>query len=129
MYRHCPSANRVSNARDDLPEPGTPVATVSRSCGISTEMFLRLFCRAPSMRRAGGCDIRAVLLRWVVYWRCYHGVQMSDTIHVLVVDDDTNVRGLLVAVLSPSSFTGAGAALGSKAMARLARAECDEAVL
>src|SRR6266699_2914064 len=86
MYRHCPSANRVSNASDDLPDPETPVTTVSRSWGISTEMFLRLFCRAPSMRRAGGCDIRAVLLRWVVYWRCYHGVQMPDTIHVALVD-------------------------------------------
>src|SRR2546425_685280 len=129
MYRHCPSANRVSNASDDLPEPETPVTTVSRSCGISTEMFLRLFCRAPSMRRAGGCDIRAVLLRWVVYWRCYHGVQMSDTIHVLVVDDDTNVRGLLVAVLSRSPFTVVDAGSGGEAMAHLAREEFDVALV
>src|SRR5205809_6499560 len=121
MYRHCPSANRVSNASDDLPDPETPVTTVSRSWGISTEMFLRLFCRAPSMRRAGGCDIRAVLLRWVVYWRCYHGVQMPDTIHVLVVDDDTNVRGLLVAVLSRSPFAVVDAGSGGEAMAHLAR--------
>src|SRR5438445_5528085 len=129
MYRHCPSANRVSNASDDLPDPETPVTTVSRSWGISTEMFLRLFCRAPSMRRAGGCDIRAVLLRWVVYWRCYHGVQMSDTIHVLVVDDDTNVRGLLVAVLSRSPFTVVDAGSGGEAMAHLAREEFDVALV
>src|SRR2546427_8275032 len=129
MYRHCPSANRVSNASDDLPQPETPVTTVSRSCGISTEMFLRLFCRAPSMRRAGGCDIRAVLLRWVVYWRCYHGVQMPDTIHVLVVDDDTNVRGLLVAVLSRSPFAVVDAGSGGEAMAHLAREEFDVALV
>src|SRR5437870_4746778 len=129
MYRHCPSANRVSNASDDLPDPETPVTTVSRSWGISTEMFLRLFCRAPSMRRAGGCDIRAVLLRWVVYWRCYHGVQMPDTIHVLVVDDDTNVRGLLVAVLSRSPFAVVDAGSGGEAMAHLAREEFDVALV
>ena len=39
MYLHCPSAKRVSNARDDLPEPETPVMTVSRSWGMSTETF------------------------------------------------------------------------------------------
>src|SRR5213083_2989646 len=38
MYRHCPSANRVSNASDDLPDPETPVTTVSRSWGISVEI-------------------------------------------------------------------------------------------
>src|SRR5690349_21291061 len=67
MYRHCPSAKRVSNARDDLPDPETPVTTVSRSWGMSTETFFRLFCRAPSMRSHTGCDIRTVLLRWKVY--------------------------------------------------------------
>ena len=66
MYRHCPSAKSVSNASDDFPEPDTPVTTVSRSCGISSEMFLRLFCRAPRIRSPEGWAIRAVLLRWVV---------------------------------------------------------------
>ncbi len=47
MYRHWPSAKSVSKASDDLPEPETPVTTVSRSWGISSEMFLRLFWRAP----------------------------------------------------------------------------------
>jgi hypothetical protein len=32
----------VSNASDDLPEPETPVITVSLLIGIETEMFLRL---------------------------------------------------------------------------------------
>src|SRR5688500_12501324 len=37
----------VSNARLDLPEPERPVTTMSRSRGISSEMFLRLCTRAP----------------------------------------------------------------------------------
>jgi len=34
-------------ASDDLPEPDTPVSTVSTPRGISTSMFFRLCCRAP----------------------------------------------------------------------------------
>src|SRR5918994_801668 len=37
----------VSKAREDLPEPDSPVITVKRSRGISTLMFLRLSWRAP----------------------------------------------------------------------------------
>src|SRR5215467_12436679 len=37
----------VSNARDDLPEPESPVTTIRRSRGTSSEMFLRLWTRAP----------------------------------------------------------------------------------
>src|ERR1700733_2409819 len=37
----------VSNAKLDLPEPESPVTTMSLSRGISTEMFLRLWTRAP----------------------------------------------------------------------------------
>src|SRR6266404_4273107 len=37
----------VSKARLDLPEPESPVTTMSLSRGISTEMFLRLCTRAP----------------------------------------------------------------------------------
>src|SRR5271165_1034956 len=37
----------VSNASDDLPEPETPVTTVSWLCGISKSMFFRLWTRAP----------------------------------------------------------------------------------
>ena len=64
-----------------------------------------------------------------MYWRCYHGVQMPDTIHVLVVDDDTNVRGLLVAVLSRSPFAVVDAGSGGEAMAHLAREEFDVALV
>lgn len=37
----------VSKARLDLPDPESPVTTINRSRGISTEMFLRLWTRAP----------------------------------------------------------------------------------
>src|SRR6476620_7777922 len=37
----------VSKARLDLPEPESPVTTMRRSRGISSEMFLRLWTRAP----------------------------------------------------------------------------------
>src|SRR4029077_10511948 len=37
----------VSKARLALPEPDSPVITISLSRGISTEMFLRLCTRAP----------------------------------------------------------------------------------
>src|SRR3954454_22080922 len=37
----------VSNARLDLPEPESPVTTISLSRGISSETFLRLCTRAP----------------------------------------------------------------------------------
>src|SRR6266700_5697243 len=37
----------VSKARLDLPEPDRPVTTTSLSRGISTEMFFRLWTRAP----------------------------------------------------------------------------------
>src|SRR5689334_24890539 len=37
----------VSNARLDLPEPERPVTTVRLLRGISTEMFFRLWTRAP----------------------------------------------------------------------------------
>src|ERR1700733_6585748 len=37
----------VSNASEDLPEPETPVMTVSLLCGIESVRFLRLWRRAP----------------------------------------------------------------------------------
>src|SRR6266567_287040 len=40
----------VSNTNDDLPEPDTPVTTVSRLCGIASETSLRLWTRAPRMK-------------------------------------------------------------------------------
>src|SRR5262249_51069239 len=40
----------VLNTSDDLPDPETPVNTVSRRLGISTLMSFRLFSRAPGTR-------------------------------------------------------------------------------
>src|SRR5512143_4020187 len=40
----------VSNAREDFPEPDTPVMTINRSRGMSRSMDLRLCSRAPRIR-------------------------------------------------------------------------------
>ena len=47
--RLCPSAKRVSKAREDLPEPELPVTTTNFPRGISTVRSLRLFTLAPLM--------------------------------------------------------------------------------
>jgi DNA-binding NtrC family response regulator len=54
---------------------------------------------------------------------------MPDAIHVLVVDDDTDVRALLAAVLSRDRFLVTEAASGSEAMAHLSREEFDVALV
>jgi hypothetical protein len=46
----CDSAAIVSKTSELLPEPETPVNTVSRRFGISTLTSLRLFARAPITR-------------------------------------------------------------------------------
>ena len=50
LISRCDSAAIVSNTRELLPEPETPVNTVRRRLGISTCTFLRLFSRAPCTR-------------------------------------------------------------------------------
>ena len=42
IYTLCPSAKRVSNARDDFPLPDTPEMTINLFFGILIDMFLRL---------------------------------------------------------------------------------------
>ncbi|HEV8474694.1 MAG TPA: sigma-54 dependent transcriptional regulator [Methylomirabilota bacterium] len=54
---------------------------------------------------------------------------MPDAIHVLVVDDDTDVRSLLVAVLSRPPFSVVQAASGRDAMTLLSREEFDVALV
>jgi DNA-binding NtrC family response regulator len=54
---------------------------------------------------------------------------MPDAIRVLVVDDDADVRRLLVAVLARAPVTIVEAASGAEAMERLARAEFDVALV
>lgn len=41
----------VSKAREDFPEPLTPVTTVISLCGMSTLTLFRLCVRAPRTRR------------------------------------------------------------------------------
>src|SRR5947209_6965938 len=47
----------VSNASELLPEPDTPLTTVSLPCGISQEMFLRLWVRAPRITIASFAEV------------------------------------------------------------------------
>src|SRR5918995_5400194 len=51
----------VSNARDDLPDPDSPVMTTSESRGSSTVTSLRLCSRAPATRMDSWRDIRTPL--------------------------------------------------------------------
>src|SRR5690349_18125560 len=46
-YRRCASAYRVPNAKEDFPDPDTPVNTTNASLGMSRLTFLRLCSRAP----------------------------------------------------------------------------------
>ncbi|SCF08216.1 hypothetical protein GA0070558_1269 [Micromonospora haikouensis] len=64
----CDSAAMVPNTSEDFPEPETPVKTVRRRLGMSTETAARLFSRAPrtsimswlsAMDRAG-CVMRTL---------------------------------------------------------------------
>src|SRR5215469_1289314 len=50
LISRCDSAAIVPNTSELLPEPETPVNTVSRRFGISTLRSLRLFTRAPCTR-------------------------------------------------------------------------------
>ena len=50
LIMRCDSAAIVLNTSELLPEPETPVNTVSLRFGISTLMSLRLFTRAPCTR-------------------------------------------------------------------------------
>jgi DNA-binding NtrC family response regulator len=54
---------------------------------------------------------------------------MPDAIHVLVVDDDPDVRRLLMAVLARPPMVPVEAASGADAMGRLGRAEFDVALV
>src|SRR5262244_3561432 len=60
----------VSNARLDLPEPESPVTTIRLSRGISSEMFLRLWTRAPCT----AIVLRAVALPFI---SCRTGVEVA----------------------------------------------------
>src|SRR5690606_27680002 len=46
-YRLCPSAYNVSKAKDDFPEPESPVTTTNLFLGIATSISFRLCSPAP----------------------------------------------------------------------------------
>jgi hypothetical protein len=50
LISRCDSAAMVPKTSELLPEPETPVKTVRRRLGMSTETSLRLFTRAPWTR-------------------------------------------------------------------------------
>jgi hypothetical protein len=62
LISRCDSAAIVPNTRELLPEPETPVNTVSQRFGISTLMSLRLFTRAPRTRINSWLVVVAVLI-------------------------------------------------------------------
>src|SRR5262245_27321894 len=47
----------MSNASEDLPDPDTPVTTVSRPTGMSTSKPCKLCSRAPTIRITAGADM------------------------------------------------------------------------
>ncbi len=57
--RRCDSAAIVPNTSELLPEPDTPVNTVSRRFGSSTLTSLRLFSRAPRTRMTSWLSARS----------------------------------------------------------------------
>src|SRR5918995_4477887 len=67
LMSRCDSAAIVPNTSDDLPEPETPVKTVSRRLGISTLTSFRLLTRAPWTRimswRSAGCWLEGGMAR------------------------------------------------------------------
>src|SRR5688500_10993973 len=50
----------VSKTSEDLPDPETPVTTVSSLCGMSTEIFFRLWTRAPRIDKKSSTTIKGI---------------------------------------------------------------------
>src|SRR4051812_39890687 len=88
----CDSAAIVPNTSELLPEPETPVNTISRRLGIPTLTSLRLFSRAPCTRirswlsaacRAGDCASVLVVIMSPICGAGPNGLaQLLDTDHV-----------------------------------------------
>src|SRR5262245_26383282 len=77
----------VSNARLGLPDPDSPVTTTRRSRGISSEMFLRLWTRAPCtatvVRAAAFGAFPAVRLPFALELiRGFSGVEEGDFLNL-----------------------------------------------
>ena len=70
LISRCDSAAIVPNTSELLPEPETPVNTVSRRFGISTLTSLRLFTRAPCTRIRSWLSAPCSGAGWVSALRC-----------------------------------------------------------
>src|SRR6266536_1796397 len=82
LISRCDSAAIVPNTSELLPEPETPVNTVSRRFGISTLMSLRLFTRAPCTR-----------IRSLRSATCSAGDCVSVLLGLLIVSPSVRRRG------------------------------------
>ena len=60
MNRLCPSAKIVSNAKDVLPEPDTPVITVNDPCGIEIESEYEPRQQVTAMYMSTRIDFKAL---------------------------------------------------------------------
>lgn len=68
-----PSAYRVSEAREDFPEPDSPVITISLSRGSVRSMFFRLWVRAPRISILSSMPLAASVNRQVYGWPLISG--------------------------------------------------------
>src|SRR5919197_4256872 len=69
LIRRRDSAAIVSNTSELLPEPDTPVKTVSFRLGMSRSTSWRLFSRAPRILMAPQSDAPSLLMDGPWYWR------------------------------------------------------------
>src|SRR3954449_10004669 len=96
----CESAAMVSKTRELLPEPETPVKTVSRRFGISTLTSLRLFSRAPCTRirswLSAACRPPSVALLMVMFLPIFDSFEHYDDAHASaqLLDADHVARGV-----------------------------------
>src|SRR5690349_3630117 len=100
MKRRWPSAKMMSNASDDLPDPDTPVSTVSWRRGISSEMFLRLCSRAPRREMTPGPEVLLVIFVAFVPWDLGDGWDAWD------FPVNASARYGAVTVLPEATFSG-----------------------
>src|ERR1035437_2471867 len=93
----------VSNASDDLPDPDTPVITVNFSWGMESEMFLRLWTRAPWILIKSSTGILIIRVR-----QCEPGelsVQRSDAENAETSAEKSNIGRGSLALGSPQEVT------------------------
>src|SRR5271163_2245027 len=91
----CASVATVSKTIDDLPEPETPVKIVILRLGMRSEMFLRLFSRAP----------RISMYSWLIhaFGRAPLGVFLFDFVRLKSMAARTRFFRARSLILSPSN--------------------------